>query len=255
MGLSNLSQKVCGSTSVKAATASSCGGRRGAHQCLLLRIPVQQKTWPVSTACCWTKPPFVSRKASAQSPQLTPLIGSIHVTEKYFLAGFTFLTPRRQQLPNRTPRGRHCYTGPGKRLQIIKQYVDHYWHCSSLSRRPAFRPSTFNPYHTGRPTLEQCTFGIPLVLSWTNFISPFMYLTRTPECATSGNKQKCVVFNSDMWTNTQLAFRFKSHWDPYLGTEFLFWDRMVSYKNCQHCLGSVCQERERRCKPRIDGKI
>lgn len=37
------------------------------------------------------------KEASAQPRQLTALMGSIHVTDKYFLAQFTFLTQRRQQ--------------------------------------------------------------------------------------------------------------------------------------------------------------
>ena len=71
---------------------------REKHQPLLTRIPVQQITAPVSTILVLDKASFCQlRKHQHNLSKLTALMGSIHVTDKYFLAQFTFLTQRRQQ--------------------------------------------------------------------------------------------------------------------------------------------------------------
>jgi hypothetical protein len=66
------------------------------------------------------------KKASAQSLQLTALTGLIHVTEKDFLAQFTFLTQRLQQQSKLDFWGWYTVTPAwSKHLQVTEKCPGH----------------------------------------------------------------------------------------------------------------------------------
>lgn len=115
------------------------------------------------------------KKASAQSPQLTALIGSIHVTEKYFLAQFTFLTQDANINPNWTRWGMCCDTSP------VKTSLDHEKNARItinaallfLGALPVFLQSTFETDRKGRIELEGCVFWI--LSAWLNLLHFLLY--------------------------------------------------------------------------------
>lgn len=155
-------------------------------------------------------------------------MGSIHVTKKYFLAQFTFLTQRRQQQSKLDSVGWYTVTpAQWKHLQIIKKmhkllltlqflFQDHWlFSCKALSIHITKEEFIWKNVFLG------IAFSAQL-----NLFYFLLYLARTSECPTSGNKQQCVRFKVGHG-NSELAFRLKSHGaiyplGPFLGSKISF---------------------------------
>lgn len=109
--------KGCEHTSVRAAMLFTVPGREK-HRSLLTRIPVRQKHQQYHQFWWRTKPPFVTQESISTISPVDCINRSIHVTEKHFLAQFTFLTQDANNNPNR-PLWAILWHQPRTNLQLI----------------------------------------------------------------------------------------------------------------------------------------